>query len=265
MSRSQKNKSMMSSSPNIKKRKLDCDGTKNEEQHKNETKMSSSPNIKKRKLQYSQKKIKFGNQKDQTQYSKITAILNESINCGDNNYPSIPETIIEEIGEFATGLILQCNNKNCDGVIHYLREKNFNSKYKYNNDYHLYDYKCDSENCNNNKIHIFECKTCNLISQTCNSTDNINPAVSCEFVAFCGSIYCSRHFQNNSLRCQSCLKYYCDECGYDAGKQCSNYKCLKFFCNHCCANVPGYDEEKLFYCDECGASLFNANADVQIL
>ena len=186
----------------------------------------------------------FLNIHDEKQYLQILSTLKNITNDNNNNYPTIPTSILQEIGEYSTGNIIKCNGKHelnkseCSGWIHFLYGDNFNDKIctgiDYWNCWNLCNYQCDDSKCNktsnvlwcNNK----DCETIKIIPDgdspyphyVCENAQKLKPT--------CSSIFCEKHFAINGVKCEFCEDYYClNQCSKEHGKHCN--KCDKYWCN----------------------------------
>ena len=201
--------------------------------------MMQKPPHKKQKLP-STRKI-FQNVDDEKQYLQIASILNDLINDNNNKnnkniYPTIPNTIINEISEYATGNIIECIGK-CSGWIHFLYGDNFDDKSSKCIDnwncWNLCKYQCDDCKCQK----IFNVLWCN--DKYCHSTKIIIDGISpyphyvCEnaqkLKPTCCKMFCDKHFINGGVQCEFCQVYYCTKCSKHHGKYCN--KCDKYWCD----------------------------------
>ena len=210
---------------------------------------------------------KFDDKVDQTQYCCIFNVLNEifhndnnnnnnnnnNSNNNNNNNDNIPNEILSEIAQYATGNYTKCQGEfgmqNCNGDIHFLHGDNFTNSAN-NNAWNLCKYECDDVNCGE-VSHILQCSECNISIQI-NADETPYPNFICENALrlnpLCTNMFCSDHADKNGSSCEACSVYYCVSCEKDSGTHCFN--CNEYWCEQ--HKDDSLDDTN--YCDKC---LFN--------
>ena len=233
-----------------------------------------------RKLNHNNTSI-FTHTKDKNQYEEIVSTLNSVLN---ENEVIIGLDILQNIGEFATGIIIQCPGKarfDCiNGYIHHLYGNNFqilnnnnnnNNNHVYgqdNNNNHqekwqMHKYECDNIECNI-KYHVFECDACTFdyredieskfhVFECIDADVEIYPNHACTFASECKSIFCAIHWEDQGVRCEYCSNYFCADCSYHDGYHCLSCDCTKYFCGNCVPEEP--PQNVPFYCPTCSRSI----------
>ena len=229
----------------------------------------------------------FTHCRDQNQYQKIVSTLNSIY---EHEYPV---RILKHIGEFATGIIVDCpdrtrrHNACKSGQIHHLHGNNFkqcnndDGDHVYGKDdylvenWEMHKYKCDDDECDI-ESHVFECGAC-VIEENDNKfhafrcLDNdgeIYPNHACEFASECKSIFCAEHCKIYGITCDQCSKYHCFECSWyqsddennKKGYHCVNVDCKKYICANCLKKEPTQQIEYPFYCATCSRSMISCDS-----
>ena len=166
---------------------------------------------------------------------------------------NVPHSVLQEIGEFATGSITECPETGCDGQIHYIHSDNFNINNVYENKFKLYDYECDNSKCSH-IFHLFPCADaqCDIFAVIKRQNNNLYPNHACNLISCvsiilsnCQQIYCENHYTKNGVACVECSKYFCRDCAKDNGLFCA-WNCDTFCCDGC------IEEDRIkFYCKIC--------------
>ncbi len=133
-------------------------------------------------------------------------------------YQDLPHSICMEISEFATGIILECEQCE-DGDISFLSNVEWNScsscdqvsKY----------WQCTESNC---KLSM----AFNDDIPCDDGCGNRNDWGICIFYSECGSSYCCNHSDSLGAYCILCGVYHCENC-YDIGEFCGG--CLTYYCH----------------------------------
>ena len=207
-----------------------------------------------------EKKI-FKNAKDEKQYLLIVSTLNDIINHNNNKfnddgniYPKIPQSILQEIGQYSTGNCIKCvgelDHDECNGYIHFLFGDNFEqTTNSFAINCNLFNYECDDSQCNQ-RCNILCCsvENCDSIQQTKCYTKNALYSQICKNACIekptCTQSYCHKHLKN-IVQCQECSNYYCNDCQKYNGIHC--IKCNDYLCNEC----QQQQDCEFLYCDQC--------------
>lgn len=186
-----------------------------------------SPPLKKIKIIKSQSMFKHINDKEKCM--QITKAIHAALLLNTDDF-EIPQIIIQEISQFATGFLIQCSDK-CSGYIHFLYGNNFQE-----NIYQLYNYECDNPDCH--KInHIFHCSWGDCKSICIKRFDSDL----CKYVSQCTNGYCSIHKHTAMYQCYICDKYSCNDCIEKLSKY-NNFWVNTTIIDH---------DEKLVHCYDC--------------
>ena len=190
------------------------------------------------------KNCRFVDDKDIKQFTEIKKHLKRIINF-------IPDSIIAEISEYCTGLLIKCPGeyptRNCSGAIHYLHGNNFHSDIDFtirycSNKWTLFDYECDEIECDQ-ITHIFNCCNADCDDSICIiDEDSIRCNQVCELVSQCKQIYCEQHCEE-LCNCSVCGKYFCSHCVDKICHKCE--ECQEWECMH------HSQQDGIFYCDIC--------------
>ena len=189
-----------------------------------------SPPLKK--LKIFQSRTIFKHIKDEEKCMQITQAIDAALSFRDDDF-KIPQILIQEISQFATGFLIKCPDKCCGGYIHYLYGNNFQE-----NTYdQLYNYTCDNAKCD--KInHVFHCSWPDC---RCICIKKIDSDV-CKYLPQCNNAYCRRHKHTAMYKCLICDKYICNGCI----EQMMRNKSTDWVNTTCIDN-----DEKLFFCWDC--------------